>query len=317
MPSYEIGTMIKKLRTQKGISQEELAYPFISRETLSRIESGKVMPHTKTMMSLFERLGYDPTEMLQFFLTSDEADIKRIEDELYKLTAIVKRNKPEIDLEHSAKISGLLQELENNKAYMEKPLNQQFLLKEKALYHFYLEDDESALQLAYQALNITIPAFDEGKIAEYHLTSTDHSMIITLALIHRYEKRYSQAVDVLYQLKANEEKSILDLYARARRMSITIRALAHALTMDSRPQEVIDVCDEGMKICRDARVYLDYRALAWYKAKALYMLGKKDEYLALARKVYHAFDLYQEENNRDYVRNDVLNDIGVDFHLEF
>ena len=35
MPSYEIGDLIKKLRKQKGISQEDLAYPIIDRTTLS------------------------------------------------------------------------------------------------------------------------------------------------------------------------------------------------------------------------------------------------------------------------------------------
>ena len=313
MPSYEVGLLIKKLRTQKGMSQEELAHPIISRETLSRIEGGKVTPHTKTIMSLFERLGYDPTELYQFFLTSDEADIKRIEDELVMLSSIVQRNKPEINAEHSAKITGLIQKLESNKEYMEKPLNQQFVLKEKALYSFYMEDDENAMKLAYEALNITIPTFDIGKIAEYHLTRADQSMIVTLALVHRYAKRYSQAIDILYQLKANEDKSILDVYMRAKRMSSTIRNLAHVLCMGKRAQELLDVCEEGIKICHAGKAYLNYRAIVWYKAKALFMLGKTDEYITLARKVYYAFDIYQEVNNKNYVRNDVLADTGVDF----
>jgi len=314
MPSYELGTMIKKLRTQKGISQEELAYPIVSRETLSRIESGKVSPHTKSMKALLERLGYDPTELFQFFLTTDEAETNRIENELFTLTSVIQRNKSEIDVEFSNKIASLIQKLENNKKFMENPLNQQFVLKTKAIYYFYLEDDDNTLQLVYKALNITIPTFDEKKISEYHLTKIDQEMIVTLSLVHRYAKRYAHAIDVLYQLKENEAKSILDVQLRARKLSVTIRALAHVLTLDNRPHEVIDICDEGMKLCHEGKVYLNYRAIAWYKAKALFMLGKTDEYITYARKVYYAFDLYDEINNRDYVRNDVLKDTGVDFY---
>jgi len=294
------------------MNQEELAYPIISRETLSKIENGKVTPHTTTMTLLFERLGYNPSELLQFHLTTEEADTKRIEDELNVLTSMIQRNKPEIDVAYSTKISDLIQKLESNNMYMAKPLNQQFVLKEKALFFFYLEDDENAMRLAYQALRITIPTFDTSKIAEYHLTNADESMIITLALVHRYAKRYSQAIDIFYQLKANEEKSILDAYYRAKRITRTIRNLAHVLCMDNRPQELLDICEEGLQICHTGKAYLNYRAIAWYKAKALFMLGNTDEYITLARKVYHAMDLYQEENNKVYVRNNVLADTGVD-----
>ena len=312
MPSYQMGTMIKKLRTQKGMSQEALAYPIISREALSRIESGNVVPHTKTIMSLFERLGYDPSELMPFFLTTEEADTKRIEDELASLTTLIQRNKTNIDQAHSNQIIHAIKQLEDNKAYMEKPLNQQFVLKEKAFHAFYLEDDENAMNLALQALHITIPHFDIAKINEYHLTSVDQSMIVTLALVHRYAKRYPLAIDILYQLKANEEKTIVDAYVRAKKMTITLRNLAHVLCMANRAQELLDVSEEGMKICHAGKAYLNYRALAWYKAKALFMLGKTDEYIALAKKVYHAMDLYDEENNMQYVRKDVLADTGVD-----
>ncbi|MCL2363131.1 MAG: helix-turn-helix transcriptional regulator [Defluviitaleaceae bacterium] len=315
MSSYEIGMMIKKLRTQKGMSQEELAHPIINRETLSRIESGKVTPHSRTMRSLFERLGYDPTELLQFHLTADEVETKRIEDELYTLMALIQRNKPEINKEHSKKIHSLIAKLENNKEYMEKPLNTQYVLKEWALYHFYLEEDENAMEFIYKALRITIPTFDITKINEYHLTRCDHALIITLALIHRYTNRNSLAIDILYKLKENEKRSIIDMSVSAKKMTITIRNLAHILCIEKRAQELFDLCEEGMEICHKSKEYLNYRAIAWYKAKALFLLGRTDDYIELAKKVYHAMDLYQEENNKNYVRKDVLTDTGVDLAL--
>ena len=35
MANYNIGSLIKRLRRQKGLTQEELAYPLIDRATLS------------------------------------------------------------------------------------------------------------------------------------------------------------------------------------------------------------------------------------------------------------------------------------------
>ena len=67
MPNYDIGLLIKRLRKQKGLKQEELAYPIIDRATLSKIECGKVMPNKTTLEALFERLGFCPHNIADFF----------------------------------------------------------------------------------------------------------------------------------------------------------------------------------------------------------------------------------------------------------
>lgn len=61
----EVGTNIVKLRKQKGWSQQELAKEAdISRTGLSRIESGKTDPRTKTLQAIATALGVDLSELV-------------------------------------------------------------------------------------------------------------------------------------------------------------------------------------------------------------------------------------------------------------
>jgi len=311
MPSYEIGNLLKSLRTQKGISQEELAHPIIDRATLSRIESGKTMPHAKTLELLFERLGFDHAELIKIYLQQEDAEIKTMESELEALLVQIRRNSPK-DKENNAKISDLIRRLETNEKYMDKPLNRQFVLEAKAKNAFNIKDDGNAAKFTREALHITIPQFSEADITEYHLTKTDRNLIMLTALLYEIDECYTEAANILYQLKANAEKTYLNTTIRARKTTATISNLAKILWKAHRPAELLDLCEEGIKSCHMGKEYLHYKAIAWYKAKALFMLNRKDEYVSLAKSLYYAFELYQEDYYKSYVRETVLADTGVD-----
>lgn len=56
----ELGRRLRKLRLQKGLSQEELAFEVdISRDHLSNIELGKFPINIKTLYKLAEFFGVD------------------------------------------------------------------------------------------------------------------------------------------------------------------------------------------------------------------------------------------------------------------
>lgn len=56
----ELSSRVKTLRLQRGMKQEELAvYAQVSRQTLSDIENGRVVPQEKSLRRLLEVLGVD------------------------------------------------------------------------------------------------------------------------------------------------------------------------------------------------------------------------------------------------------------------
>ncbi len=56
---YSCGQLIKKLRKNGGLTQEELADGICSVSTISRIENDRQVPHLKKMEALLQRLGIE------------------------------------------------------------------------------------------------------------------------------------------------------------------------------------------------------------------------------------------------------------------
>lgn len=81
-PDKNLGEKIRALRTQKGITQKELAGEKITRNMLSLIESGNASPSVSTLLYIAERLD---TPVGYFFSTS-EAD----EGRFFKMSIIEK-----------------------------------------------------------------------------------------------------------------------------------------------------------------------------------------------------------------------------------
>ena len=62
----EIGTKIKDLRVQKGLTQEELAdRAELSKGFISQLERGQVSASVVTLMDLIECLGTTPAEFFK------------------------------------------------------------------------------------------------------------------------------------------------------------------------------------------------------------------------------------------------------------
>ena len=313
MPSYEIGTLIKKLRKQKGISQEDLAYPIIDRTTLSKIESGKSMPHHKTLEYLFERLGFDHNELIQNFLAPEDLETQVLVHELSVLLAsVVRINPPEEKQIFSDKFTGMIGQLEGNHEFMTHPLNRQFILDAKARHAYSMMEDEKAAALAIEALEIVVPNFCVKNIGSYHFNKSCTNMLNLLALIHNTAGRHDEAADILYGLKEYIYNTHKEMQVRARFGTTAIMNLAMTLVDAGRAQEVYDLCEEGIKLSIESRTYAFLAGITWQQTRALFKLGKKEEGIQLARKVYWGFDLQRAEFNRDYVRDFVLAEAGVD-----
>ncbi|MCL2570798.1 MAG: helix-turn-helix transcriptional regulator [Defluviitaleaceae bacterium] len=316
MPSYDVGELIKRIRKQKGISQEDLAYPIIDRSTLSKIESGKAAPHRKTLEYLLERLGFDTREFISHFLVPDDIKVEQILDELHLALRVVLREINTSDKDEKFnQIGKLIQQLESNTEFVSHALNKQLLLDFKARYAFNIKDDETASRLAREALLISIPNFNENNIPNYYLNKCCGRMLNLLSMIYKEAKDYDAAINIAKGLLANQKNTFKEESVFIKSAAPIYTSLAMALVLANRPEEAIEICEEGIIMCSKTLEYAFCASLTWWQAKSLYLLGKKDEYINLSRKVYYTYDVLRSHWNRDYVRDNVLNDTGVDISI--
>lgn len=83
-----IGNKIKHLRTELGLTQQQLSGDKITRNMLSCIESGKALPSLETLLYIAERLSVPPSYLLSddnnLFFYQKNKFIKQIKDEYKK-----------------------------------------------------------------------------------------------------------------------------------------------------------------------------------------------------------------------------------------
>ena len=107
--------LLKEVRLEQNLSQEELSTDICTQETLSRIECGKRRPHSKNLYGMLRKMGVERERVYGFIISDDY--------ELYEKVRWYKRkiSKGEMD---AAKV--LLDELENA-LDMDNIVNRQFI----------------------------------------------------------------------------------------------------------------------------------------------------------------------------------------------
>ena len=310
MPNYDIGSLIKRLRKQKGLTQEELAYPLIDRATLSRIESGKAMPSKKTMEALLEKLGFHASNTADFFLDAEMTEIQKIHNEIdtYLATRQLDPSAPLI-----ARVDTLVAQLEGNDIYMQNELNQQYVKIVKASNAINKQVDSNTIrEILMDAIKISIPQFDEQHIEDYHLSKQDIKIINLLTIIYQDEGESDKAIDMLYGLKHNYDKHCIDKVELGRNYSTIIHNLVIQLYYADRNEEAIELCDIGSKVCKDTRSLYNLPLITLVKAYCLQELGEEAESIRLARQTYHTFDMFGLYQLRDQAKAFAKDTFGID-----
>ncbi len=142
--------LLKEVRLEQNLSQEELSTDICTQETLSRIECGKRRPHSKNLYGMLRKMGVERERVYGFIISDDY--------ELYEKVRWYKRkiSKGEMD---AAKV--LLDELENaldmdnivNRQFIETAKLQEKLRQKNADYKWGLTELKRILNYTLKGYN--------------------------------------------------------------------------------------------------------------------------------------------------------------------
>ena len=302
MPLLNVGTLIKKLRIQQGITQEELAYPIIEQSTLSRIENGQTMPNKSTTEMLLERLGYNPGN-IDIVVDKRTADIQKSQDELFGL--LKTESIYDDQEERTKKAEAIIKTLEDDAEFMGERVNRQYILLNKAICALHRkEDSESILGMLMEAMKISIPEYNEKDIDKYYLSKQDVRIINLTTMVYRDNGRLDDGINVLNLLKKNFEETNIDKESKGEYYASVVYALATLLTYAKRHEEALKMCDRAAEICKETGVFRLLPLVTAYKAHCLFHLGKKDECSGLLKQSYYASKMFGYRNWEVMVMDD-------------
>jgi len=294
MPLLNIGTLIKRLRIQQGITQEDLAYPIIEQSTLSRIENGQTMPNKSTTEMLLERLGYNPRN-IDIVIDKKTADIQKAMDELYgyiKTESIYNDQE-----ERTKKAEEIIKTLEDDVEFMAERVNRQYILLNKAMCALHRKENlNSVHKMLMEAMKISIPEYNENDIDKYYLSKQDVRIINLTTMVYRDNGRLDDGINVLKLLKKNFEETNIDKESRGEYYASVVYALATLLTYANKYEEALEMCDHAADICIETGVFRLLPLVTAYKVRCLYNLGDKDECSELLKQSYYASKMFGYHN---------------------
>ena len=304
MPLVNIGTLIKKLRVQQGMTQEDLAYPVIEQSTLSRIENGQTMPNKSTTEMLLERLGYNPGN-IDIVIDKKTADTQMKMDELYSL--IKTESIYDDQDERTTRAEAIIEQLEEDAEFMAERVNRQYVLLNKAMCALHRkEDGERIHEMLMEAMRISIPEYNEKDIDKYYLSKQDVRIINLTTMVYRDNGRLDDGINVLSLLKKNFEETNIDKESRGEYYASVVYALATLLTYAKRYEEALAMCDRAAEICKETGDFRLLPLVTAYKSHCLYHGGKgnNNERAELLRQSYYASKMFGYQNWAEMIKDD-------------
>ena len=291
MANIDIGSTIRRLRKQKGISQKELSSRVVDVSTLSRIERGLIMPSKFVIEALFGRLGQDPNKIAHFYMTGDFVHMQKIIDKID--TAIGYRKSDELE--------ALISQLENDKKYADQPMLEQYVLYAKGTLELIKQSPKAGLAILEQAIRITVPDFAPELIPDYLLTVLDRRIVITLAVLERNLGNIDKAVELYYGMKNNYNRHVNDRADLGGNYTVLLFNLVICLTELKRFDEVLSLCQECRKICIETGYGFVLPSITCYKAIVRHEL-KMDGCCELFKQSYYGCVLFELHKDSEFVK---------------
>ena len=302
---FEIGKIIKSLRKQRGMTQEELAGHLMDRTTLSRIESGSSIPSKRVLRLLLEKLCFNSTNVPAFFLSDEDVKYQQLIDDTDSSLAYGKYEEAE----------KLIAVLENDIEFMKSNFNAQYVQISKALVQYHEADDIMVFWGSLiDAMKITIPAFTIDKISEYFLSKQEIVIINKIAECYYDIEQLDVSISIFTALKENFDNKYLDKDFKGKYYSSILNGLAFYLSHAEKHNEVIEICDEGIEVCRSTGYLFRLPHFIFDKAVSLYALDNKEEAERLMKMAYNGFLMYDQSRKALEAKEFALDNFGIVLH---
>jgi len=315
MANYDIGSLIKRLRKQRGLTQEELAYPIVDRATLSKIEGGKVTPNKNTTEALLQRLGFNPVNTIDFFLDNEMSQAHKVMEEIRVFNSLRAPEVSEKTLATATKVDDLIAQLESNEKFMQNKLNLQFILMSKyknAIINRF-QSPKEIMPMALDALKITIPEYDQQYIENYYLARQEGAILTDIALMSHLNGDNETAVAIGYAMRRNTKKNTLDISEMSKDYTTISNSLARFLTVSKKYQEALDVCNDAIETAQKTHTYsISLTNIVAIKARCLLELGDSISAEDFFRQAYYSSIMLGNIPNANNIQKTVKTLLNID-----
>ncbi|MDP9750168.1 helix-turn-helix domain-containing protein [Thermoanaerobacter pentosaceus] len=188
------GEELKNIRKSLGLSQIDVSEKaFISRDTLRKIENGKVIPKQETLDLLSNLYKKDLNDILLKYRLKDYYYLSKIKNSIENKLESGEFESLKEDTENLKK---LLKETNMN-LYYTKSLTQLLLLTESVFEKTVKENFEKALEKLEAAMKATIPDFSLSNYTNFVYSDMEVRILMNMALIIEKKESIQKSLELL------------------------------------------------------------------------------------------------------------------------
>ncbi len=237
---YGIGTLIKKLRIEKGMSQEELAAGICTQSALSKLEAGEKMLRPDTIAALLQFLGVSDSNIS---LMVRDKDIVNYNDRFKLRQAYISRD--------FGLVERILTKNKNNLNKLSPYARQTYetidVLLRDGKGEFSTWEAicrlESVIRLTHSDYSLeNLPMF---------LTYEDILLLNNIAVKYAKMDKTDLSIKILYHIKNFYDIQVCDIEEALRTKPMILYNLSKFLGLAGQIDESIDISIQGIKLARE------------------------------------------------------------------
>lgn len=300
MRNNSLGTIIRSLRKQAGLSQEELADGICSSVSVSRIENGTQMPSGTVLEALLARLGTSTYQICDIYYKSEKQ--LAFEQEAETVNRLI----AEGNLEQAK--SRLLCLKDRAKA---DSSNLQYYLLLDATVKLY-EGDQTGriLSILYEALEQTKPAFDFEDFRNTLLSAREVNILNVIVAAHFRSGDSLKAIRLGEELMSSlkKHKSGLKEYT-IMRINLALN-LSQCMEEERRYQEALMYIQMAEELSFESFEQALLPEIEFIKAKIYHLLGNDSDCLSILKAIVPYMELIHKTDFAGLVRNYAEKELG-------
>lgn len=292
--NFNIGSVIKKIRHSKNITQARLAEGSCSIKQLSRIESNQSIPSTLLLQEFSLKLGEDLSMYFHYLDQPDpvkcylnvvelenHTNTYNYEDVLLKSTDILKHLKPD-----------------SSYYYLQMTYyNENSAIHTKKIDHSRVDRLKYALSLSL-GISIDLKGMFDGI-----LNSLQYKIISLLILTHLENKEYSEAENLL----VSSIESFETFYPKITDTTYPrmIYNLARLQYVKDDYESAAETSLKGIEHCKESNQLSHLAYLSLVRGKSLHKLGLIEEGLKFINLFVYLSDISTNHKDKDHIINNV------------
>ena len=264
-----LGDIIRDLRKEKKLTQEELAEGICSSVSISRIENGTQMPSSATLEKILAKLDASTYQLCDIYFKKEQNH--QFEEFAEHAAGAINRG----DIAFAKSLLTALEESENPD---EKNYQTVDFIKGSILLY---ENSDEALDVLTKALSYTRPDFSFSNFQNVLFTVVEVNIISLIAAFYYGKGDYFKALTIskeLYESLKNHKSDVK--YYGVLRMYVAM-TLAGSLLKCGSVSEALAVIDETENWALSKSEFTIMPDFQFTKARIIYQNGQKNEALKI------------------------------------